>query len=706
MMKKAVSFPIVLILLLLVGAGKRLPAQNTLDSLKGILKLQTKGEATVDALCAIGEFFADQNQGDSVPAYLEKATTRSAELDYKPGMAKCLQIDGRLNRLRKNLPLAIEKLKESIRLFEQSGDQFETAKSWFFLADAYDFNDEQYNAIDAYGQSIRNFKQCKKRTAERALFCKKMTAVALWRTGTNYEDDGNHVAALGNYQEALDLFKAINLEKFQGSVLINFGNNYLAMKEPRKALPYYYKALKIFQKINYVDGAGIVYINLGDVYGILEMPDSSLYFLQQAESIFRKNNYEKYIAEVLYSEARVLLGKNEPDVALIKLQESLDMVQRIHNRNLCANILNQLGEIFRRKGVYPKSEMYLDTARALIQELNLKPLLQENALSSSKLYEDWAKSSAGAQKSIFLDQSLQYFKQYKSYQDSIFNEEKEKELTQKELTYAFEKKEAITLGEIKKQQLIGGWLLAGFVMVVLFSLAMLRQRNKVKKEQKRSDALLLNILPADIAEELKTKGSAAARMIDEVTVLFSDFKDFTQLSETLTPKDLVAEINECFSAFDLIMQKHGVEKIKTVGDAYLAAGGLPSPNDTHAVNVLNAALEMQAFMKERKRIRETAGKFFFEARIGVHTGPVVAGIVGIKKFAYDIWGDTVNTAQRMESSGEAGKVNISGSTYELIKKQFQCVYRGMISTKGKGEVGMYFVKPAVATVEEGIPLAV
>ncbi|MCB9315516.1 MAG: tetratricopeptide repeat protein, partial [Lewinellaceae bacterium] len=551
MMKKAVLlFHMIIVLLLLVGAGRGLFAQNTEDSLKGVLKTQTKGEATVETLCAIGEYFLDQNQADSVSPYLEKATALASELDDKPGKAKSLQLAGRLNRMQNNLPPAIEKLQESIRLFEQTGDQFETAKSWFFLADAYDFNDEQYSAIEAYEQSIRYFKQCKKKTAEQVLYCKKMTGVAKWRTGTNYEDDGNHVAALGNYQEALDLFKAINLEKFQGSVLINFGNNYVAMKEPRKAMPYYYDALKIFQKINLDDGIGIIYINLGDVYGMLNMPDSSLYFLQQAEAIFRKNNYEKYIAEVIYSESRVLLGKNELDAALAKLQEGLDLVQRIHNRNLSANILNQLGEVFRRKGVFPKSEMYLDTARTLIRELNLKPLLLENALSSSKLYEDWAKSEVSNPKSEFLDKSLQYFKQYKSYQDSLFNEEKEKELTQKELTYAFEKKEALTLGEIKKQRLIGSWLLAGLLMVVLFSLAMLRQRNKVKKEQKRSDALLLNILPADIAEELKTKGSAAAKMIDEVTVLFSDFKDFTQLSETLTPKDLVAEINECFSAFD------------------------------------------------------------------------------------------------------------------------------------------------------------
>ena len=204
--------------------------------------------------------------------------------------------------------------------------------------------------------------------------------------------------------------------------------------------------------------------------------------------------------------------------------------------------------------------------------------------------------------------------------------------------------------------------------------------------------LLLNILPEEVADELKAKGSADAQMIDEVTVLFTDFKGFTQLSEKLSPKALVAEINECFSAFDHIMTKYGIEKIKTIGDAYMAAGGLPIPNATHANDVVNAALEIQAFMQDHKKTRAAAGELFFEIRIGVHTGPVVAGIVGVKKFQYDIWGDTVNTASRMESSGEAGKINISETTFEIVRENFDCKYRGKIEAKNKGLIDMYFVE--------------
>jgi ligand-binding sensor domain-containing protein/class 3 adenylate cyclase len=222
------------------------------------------------------------------------------------------------------------------------------------------------------------------------------------------------------------------------------------------------------------------------------------------------------------------------------------------------------------------------------------------------------------------------------------------------------------------------------------------QKNKIiEMEKQRSDDLLLNILPEEVAEELKVKGSAEARQFDEVTVLFTDFKNFTQITEKMSAKELVEEIHTCFKAFDNIIGKYGIEKIKTIGDSYMCAGGLPIPSKTHAEDVIRAALEIKDYVENRAQHREAAGVEPFHIRIGIHTGPVVAGIVGVKKFAYDIWGDTVNTASRMESSGENGKINISETTYGLIRNKFKCVYRGKIQTKGKGEMDMYFVEDAI-----------
>jgi class 3 adenylate cyclase len=211
-------------------------------------------------------------------------------------------------------------------------------------------------------------------------------------------------------------------------------------------------------------------------------------------------------------------------------------------------------------------------------------------------------------------------------------------------------------------------------------------------EKKKSDNLLLNILPEEIALELKHNGRSEAKTYSMVTVMFTDFKDFTQVSEKESAELLVAEIDYCFSAFDHIIQKYNIEKIKTVGDAYMCAAGLPALNYTHAKDTVNAAIEIRDFMFSRKTEKESRGEIPFEIRIGIHTGPVVAGIVGVKKFAYDIWGDTVNIASRMESSCEAGKVNISGATYELVKEGFSCTYRGKVQAKNKGDVDMYFVE--------------
>ncbi len=225
----------------------------------------------------------------------------------------------------------------------------------------------------------------------------------------------------------------------------------------------------------------------------------------------------------------------------------------------------------------------------------------------------------------------------------------------------------------------------------------LSQKNKeIEEERERSDELLLNILPASIATELKQFGKAKARKFNEVTVLFTDFKNFTQISEQLTPEELVEELDLCFKAFDFIISQYeDIEKIKTIGDAYMCASGL-SERRSIPYNIVQAALEIQEFLEEHKQERIRLGRPYFEARIGIHTGPVVAGVVGVDKFAYDIWGDTVNIAARMESRSLPGKVNISESTYNLVRYKFDCEYRGKVDAKNKGSVDMYFVKEPLA----------
>jgi class 3 adenylate cyclase/tetratricopeptide (TPR) repeat protein len=215
------------------------------------------------------------------------------------------------------------------------------------------------------------------------------------------------------------------------------------------------------------------------------------------------------------------------------------------------------------------------------------------------------------------------------------------------------------------------------------------QKRQIEEEKRKSDSLLRNILPEEVATELKISGQATPRFYPAATVLFSDFVNFTSLSARLTPEQLIDELNECFLAFDEICERHGLEKIKTIGDAYMCAGGLPIPNDTHAADAVRAALEMSEWLKKRREANPDS--FLTEMRIGIHTGPVMAGVIGKNKFAYDIWGDAVNLAARLEEHGEPGKVNISGATAEAVKHLYQAEHRGQKDVHNKGQVDMYFV---------------
>lgn len=284
----------------------------------------------------------------------------------------------------------------------------------------------------------------------------------------------------------------------------------------------------------------------------------------------------------------------------------------------------------------------------------------------------------------------------------VLNEEKEHLAMQNKL---LEQDTKIKEMEVKTKRAQNKFLMVvmGAVLILLlflFNLFRVKQRtakelaikNKIIEEEKiRSDELLLNILPFETANELKATGKASAQNYENVTVLLSDFKDFTIVGDKLTPTELVDEIDYCFSGFDAIMEKYGIEKIKTIGDAYLCAVGLPkgSAHDPH--NMILAAKDIIAFMEKMKEDREKVGKTAFSIRIGIHTGPLVAGVVGKKKFAYDIWGDTVNTAARMEQTSEPGRINVSEMTYNLVKDKFDFVSRGKIEAKNKGPLEMYFL---------------
>ncbi|MEO8588972.1 MAG: adenylate/guanylate cyclase domain-containing protein [Flavobacteriales bacterium] len=381
-------------------------------------------------------------------------------------------------------------------------------------------------------------------------------------------------------------------------------------------------------------------------------------------------------------------------------QLAMTVVRRMGDKNGLLLLYSNMGIMQRDRGNCRLALTYLDSAQALAQELRNLDLMANIANTRSECLFKLGMS----------DSAYKMLRDYVVLNDSLLNTEKVKAIADMQEKYESEKKAKEILGlkadnleseldksRVKRTRNI--YLFIGIGVVVLAAglwsrlRFVHRSRAAIQKEKDRSEELLLNILPEEVAEELKQKGEAEARLISHVTVLFTDFKGFTAMSEQLSPKDLVRDIHECFSAFDHIMARHGIEKIKTIGDAYMAAGGLPTPNTTHALDVVKAAFEIREFIAEGKAQKLAAGLPYFEIRIGIHTGPVVAGIVGVKKFAYDIWGDTVNTASRMESSGEVGQVNISEVTYDLLKDEpgLSFTPRGKVRAKGKGEMEMFFV---------------
>ncbi len=337
-----------------------------------------------------------------------------------------------------------------------------------------------------------------------------------------------------------------------------------------------------------------------------------------------------------------------------------------------------------------------------------KAIKAKTEIGNSYLGIAMADSALGNYKTALVN-----YKLYTVYKDSMFNDDNTKKLTQASMQYEFDKKQLadslknaqvrkLAAAKLEKQKAYTFMGLGGVLLLLILSYVIYRSYKGQKKstqiiaaEKQKSDALLLNILPEEVAEELKEKGNIQAKLFDEVSVLFTDFVNFTETSEQLTPQQLVQELNECFTAFDNIIERNGLERIKTIGDAYMAACGLPTSNPAHAQKTVQAALEISDFIAQRK-LKERV----FEIRIGINSGSVVAGIVGVKKFAYDIWGDTVNIAARMESSSEAGKVNISETTYQLVKDDFTFEYRGEIEAKNKGMLKMYFVSEKVAQVAQ------
>ena len=555
-------------------------------------------------------------------------------------------------------------------------------------------------------------------------------ALALKNIGKGYYLQGKYIEAVKNWQQAMDVYKLIGDKIGVANMMSNQGAAYFNQGDDAKSLELHLQSLKISEDLGdtlriltSLTNIGAVYLNkpatyqkaleffnrsyklslaikdnysigtstanLGETYYKMGDDATALVYLNQSVKAYAGTEDLPYSMNYI---GRVYTRQKEFDKAIKTHKEAFEIAKKLDTRLDMTQSLVALGQAYLAKGDIALSIDAYKQSIEIGKPLNANTEIKDAYLGLSKAY---------AARSDY-NNAFKYQDFLLAIKDTIYNVATDKKLGTLQFTFDLEKKESqinllnkdkeIQQQEIQLQKLVRNSFIGGFAIVLLFAVVFFAQRNRISKEKKRSDELLLNILPAETAEELKATGAAKTKSFDLVSVLFTDFKNFTLASEILTPEELVAEINYCYSEFDHIITRHGIEKIKTIGDSYMCAGGLPVMNSTHPYDVVSAGLEMVKFIEENKKEREKKGQPFFELRLGIHTGPVVAGIVGIKKFAYDIWGDTVNTASRMESSGEIGKVNISGSTYELVKDKFSCVHRGKIEAKNKGFIDMYFVE--------------
>ena len=531
--------------------------------------------------------------------------------------------------------------------------------------------------------------------------------------GVLYDEQGNYPRALEHYNKALLIDEEIGNKEGMAMSLNNIGNIHIIQGHYSRALEYYQRALEIDEELGVRQGVAAELANIGEIHKKQGNIGAALENFERALTIDTEIGDVRGAATAIRSIGQLHQLQGDHALALEKYEEALAMLVELGNPSGIAAIRSAIGRFYLEQERLALAVDHCAQSLAIAEEIGALDVQNTACKCLYKAYKAMGNSS----------KALEFYEQMIVVRDSIYNEENTKKLTRIEMQYEFdrketaaraeqEKKDAIAKQELQRQKLVRNGFMGGFAVVLLFAGVFFAQRNKIKAGKKQSDELLLNILPEEVAEELKEKGSSDAQLIDQVTVLFTDFKGFTAMSELVTPKQLVKDLHECFSAFDHICAKHGLEKIKTIGDAYMAAGGLPTPNTTHATDVIQAAFEMRDFIAEGKARKIAAGLPYFEIRIGVHTGPVVAGIVGVKKFQYDIWGDTVNTASRMESSGEVGMVNISEATYRLVNGEwspatggnphspvanspspaFTFTSRGKIQAKGKGELEMYFVE--------------
>ncbi len=552
-------------------------------------------------------------------------------------------------------------------------------------------------SITLFNEAIDRFKK---------LYSQKRLGLSYYSIGYVYLEQGNFVKSLDAFLKSLSIFEKLDDYRGLSQSLGALGTVYIYQNNYKKANEYLVKAIDVAHKSGVKSDEAHALMCLGENHCFLEQYDLSEKELTRALELYTELKNRNFTVMTT-----VILGNLY--ASTMRYGEALGCYAKILDLNAkevehaSPSYLGAIGQIY--LGIFndtnvlkPHPQLPKSKKEAISQAVKFLKVALEGSIAIGQIdnIRIYSRDLSLAQKlSGDYASALANYELFITFRDSVFSTEnrlKFKKLETEREVQLKEKQIVIDKLAVAKKRNERGYFAAGMALLIgVIGIVFRNYKNQKESnraltyEKKRSDDLLLNILPSEIAEELKASGKSEARYFDDVTVMFTDFVNFTTATVHMTPQELVAELDACFKAFDAIISKYNIEKIKTVGDAYLAVSGLPVATPDHAANVVKAALEIRDFMQSRKA---ELGEKSFHIRVGIHSGSVVAGIVGVKKFAYDIWGDTVNTAARMEQNSLAGKVNASESTYLLVKDKFKCEYRGEINAKNKGQLKMYFIE--------------
>lgn len=533
-------------------------------------------------------------------------------------------------------------------------------------------------------------------------------ASALNNIGNTYYYMGDFSRALQYYSRSQEMEEALGKERGLSISLINIGSIYAQLAEHDKALERFKRALVISEKLNDRNGMGICNHNIGNTYADLNKLDEAHMYLTRSIPLLRESENHMSLATTYANLADVYLRQGDPDLAMEFLRRSEELRTSLGDQVGLARSAVSRGLVYLELDRFREARKSCEDALARAESLRALPEMRD---ACDCLY----KTHKGLNQN---ETALRYFERYTQLLDSVNMGEARSQLQVMEFRKQVAEdsirrtveKQAIAeqhASQLKREGFRRNVLISSGLVLLIASLFLYRNMRKVRSskqkieaEKVRTDELLLNMLPADVTREILSKGRMEAREFEHVAILFTDFIEFSAASQSIAPKALIAELNQIFREFDNIIVQHGIMKIKSMGDAYLAAGGLPVPSQDSTKQTVLAAIEMQEYIEGRSRSAEVRTLKNLHMRVGVHEGPVIAGVVGSRNFQYDVWGDTVNIASRLEGAGVSGKVNVSRSVYERLHNdpELQFEPRGLIEIKGKGLVEMWFAERSMRTV--------